>query len=74
MVEVPLTRLVRREIVVKGAYDARRENFEQAIKMMEDEAVNAADLITHRFPLEGADKAFEVAKSKVGCKVLFIPS
>jgi len=73
-VEVPLTRLVRREIVVKGAYDARRQNFEQAIKMMEDEAVNAADLITHKFPLEGADEAFEVAKSKVGCKVLFIPS
>jgi len=73
MVEVPLTRLVRRETVVRGAYDARRENFEQAIKMMEDEAVNAADLITHRFPLEGADEAFEVAKSKVGCKVLFIP-
>jgi len=72
-VEVPLTRLVRRETVVRGAYDARRENFEQAIKMMEDEAVNAADLITHRFSLEGADEAFEVAKSKVGCKVLFIP-
>jgi L-iditol 2-dehydrogenase len=74
MVEVPLTRLVRREIVVKGAYDARRQNFEQAIKMMEDGAVNAADLITHRFPLEEADEAFGVAKSKVGCKVLFIPS
>lgn len=74
IVGVPLTRLVRQEIVVKGAYDARRQNFERAIKLMEDGSVNATDLITHRFQLEGADEAFKVAKSKIGCKVLFIPS
>lgn len=33
----------------------------------------AAELVTHRFPLEVAERAFEVAKSKVGCKVLFVP-
>lgn len=72
-VELPLTRVVRREIRIKGAYDARRPNFEDAIGLVEREAINVRDFITHKLPLEEAHEAFELAKSKVGCKVLFIP-
>jgi L-iditol 2-dehydrogenase len=72
-VEVPATRIVRREITLAGAYDARPANFEQAIGLIGSGRIDAAGLITHRFPLDEAEKAFEVAKSRVGCKVLFVP-
>jgi len=72
-VAVPMTTVVRREISLAGAYDARAENFEASIELIESGRVEAAELVTHRFPLEEVEKAFEVARSKAGCKVLFVP-
>jgi threonine dehydrogenase-like Zn-dependent dehydrogenase len=72
-VAVPMTVVVRREITLAGAYDARAENFEDAIALIESGRIKAVDLVTHRFPLEEAERAFEVAQSKAGCKVLFVP-
>jgi L-iditol 2-dehydrogenase len=65
--------MVRREITLSGAYDAKPENFDQSIELAKSGAVKVEDLITHRFPLENANEAFEAAKSRVGCKVLFVP-
>ena len=72
-VAVPMTTVVRREITLAGAYDARAENFEEALELIESGRIKAAELVTHRFLLEEAGRAFDVAKSKAGCKVLFIP-
>ena len=72
-VELPVTEIVRREIIVKGAYDARPANFPESIRLIEDGTINTEDIITHKFPLEKAEEAFGVAKSKAGGKVLFIP-
>ncbi|MGD2200746.1 MAG: alcohol dehydrogenase catalytic domain-containing protein [Candidatus Bathyarchaeota archaeon] len=72
-VPVPLTHVVRREITLAGAYDARASNFQEAMELIRSGEVEASALITHRFPLEEADEAFRVAGSKEGCKVLFEP-
>jgi len=72
-VPVPMTTVVRREIFLTGAYDARAPNFQVSIELIESGRIKAIDLATHRFPLEEAERAFEVAKSKAGCKVLFVP-
>ena len=72
-VAVPMTIVVRREITLAGAYDARAENFEESIELIESGRIKAAELATHRFTLEEAERAFEVARSKAGCKVLFVP-
>lgn len=72
-VEVPMTQVVRREITFNGAYDAKPENFDQSIRLAQSGAVKVKELITHRLPLEKAGEAFEAAKSRVGCKVEFIP-
>ena len=72
-VELPVTEIVRREIIVKGAYDARPANFPQSIRLIEDGTINTKDIITYRFPLERVEEAFGVAKSKAGGKILFIP-
>ena len=72
-VEVPMTQMVRREITLSGAYDAKPENFDQSISLAKSGAVKVEELITHRLPLEKANEAFEAAKSRVGCKVIFVP-
>lgn len=72
-VEVPMTQVVRKEITLSGAYDAKPENFDQSIILARSGAVKVRELITHKFPLEKAGAAFEAAKSRVGCKVEFIP-
>jgi threonine dehydrogenase-like Zn-dependent dehydrogenase len=72
-VEVPMTQVVRREITISGAYDAKPENFDQSIRLAKSGAVKIEELITHRLPFDKAKEAFEAAKSRVGCKIEFIP-
>ena len=67
------TSVVRREVALSGAYDARAANFPESIELIESGRIKASELVTHRLPLERADEAFGAAKSKVGCKVLFTP-
>jgi L-iditol 2-dehydrogenase len=71
-VEVPMTQVVRREVTIQGAYDAKPENFDQSIKLARSGAIKVKELLTHRLPLEKAKEAFEAAKSRIGCKVEFI--
>ena len=71
MVELPVTRLVRREIRMVGAYDAQPDNFTQSIDLIQKREVDVESIITHRFPLEAAEEAFQHAISKKGCKILF---
>jgi L-iditol 2-dehydrogenase len=72
-VPVDFTRVVRREIAFVGAYDAKPVNFPHSIKLISEGKVNVIDVLTHRFPLEEAEEAFQVALNKTGGKVEFIP-
>jgi len=73
--EVPVdaTRLVRRELTVMGAYDARPANFPTSIGLISQGKVNVRDVLTHRFPLDEAEEAFKVALDRTGGKVEFKP-
>jgi L-iditol 2-dehydrogenase len=73
-VSVDMTRLVRRELEISGAYDARPENFSQSIELISKGLVNVDSVLTHRYSLEEADEAFKVAIDKTGGKVVFNPS
>jgi threonine dehydrogenase-like Zn-dependent dehydrogenase len=44
-----------------------------SIELIESGKIMAVELATHSFPLEEAEQAFEMAKSKAGCMVLFVP-
>ncbi|UCD45217.1 MAG: alcohol dehydrogenase catalytic domain-containing protein [Candidatus Bathyarchaeota archaeon] len=72
MVELPITDMVRREITLAGAYDAKPINFEESIELLMSGAINAEEIITHRFSLDEAEEAFRVADSKRGGKILFV--
>jgi L-iditol 2-dehydrogenase len=72
-VPVDLTWLVRRELSIVGAYDAKPDNFTQSIDLITSGQVNVRDVLTHRFSLDQAEEAFRVALDKSGGKVEFIP-
>jgi len=71
-VPVDLTRVVRRELAIAGAYDARPDNFPQSIRLITEGRVNVLDVLTNRFSLDRAEDAFRVALDRSGGKVEFI--
>jgi len=73
--EVPLdmTWLVRRELEIKGAYDAKPVNFPQSIDLISRGLVDVNSVLTHRFNLDEAEEAFKVALNLTGGKVQFHP-
>ncbi len=61
--------LVRRQVSMRGSYGSRWEHYEKAISLLEGKKVRTKEIVTHRFPIEKADEAFRMAKSKMGSKV-----
>jgi len=68
-VELNITNLVRRQISLCGTFASSWKNYEEAMNLIEYGKVDLAPLITHHFPINDATSAFEIAKSKEGCKV-----
>ncbi len=73
--EVPLdmTWVVRREIMIHGAYDAKPVNFPQSIDLINRGLIDVDSILTHKLSLDEAEKGFKVAIEKTGGKVVFNP-
>jgi len=71
---VNMTWLVRRELEIKGAYDAKPVNFPQSIDLISRGLVDVNIVLTHRFKLEDAEEAFKVALNMTGGKIQFHPN
>ena len=69
-----MTWLVRRELEIKGAYDAKPVNFPQGIDLISRGLVDVNSVLTHRFKLEDAEEAFKVALNMTGGKIQFHPN
>lgn len=74
--EVPLdmTWVVRRELMIHGAYDARPANFPQSIDLISRGFVDVESVLTHKLSLDEAEEGFRVALEKTGGKVVFNPN
>jgi L-iditol 2-dehydrogenase len=70
-VPLPASDLVRKQVSMRGSYASNWKHYEEAIKLLMNKQVRANDIITHRFALDSADEAFQMAKAKTGCKVQF---
>jgi len=73
-VPIDMTWLVRRELEIKGAYDAKPVNFPQSIDLISRGLVDVNSVLTHRFKLEEAEEAFKVALNMAGGKIQFHPN
>jgi L-iditol 2-dehydrogenase len=73
-VPVDMTWLVRREIQINGAYDARSPNFNESIDLISNGQVDVDSVITHKFRLDEAEEAFNLAINRTGGKILFNPN
>jgi L-iditol 2-dehydrogenase len=70
-VPIPASDLVRRQVSFKGSYASSWKHYEQAISLLKQKKVRAEDIVSHRFPLDQATEAFQMAKAKTGSKVQF---
>lgn len=51
-----------------------KNTYHRAIHMVQNEEIDVRSLVSHRFPLEMAEKAFEVAVRREGIKVIIEPN
>lgn len=68
---LPVSDLVRRQILMAGSYGSSWIHYERAIQLLKRKRVRVEEIVTHQFALDDASEAFETAKSKKGCKVEF---
>ena len=61
------------ELTVTGASDARRADYEKALRLIESGKIEVGKMVTHRFPLREADEAIESSASGDGVKVAVLP-
>ena len=61
------------ELVVTGASDSRRSDYETALGLIESGRVEVERMVTHRFALEDAVEAIETSAAGEGIKVAVIP-
>jgi hypothetical protein len=59
---------------VTGSSDMRRADYETALGLITSERVDTASMVTHRFPLEKVDDAFQTAGSQDAVKVAVLPA
>ncbi|MGH3087216.1 MAG: zinc-dependent dehydrogenase [Rubrobacteraceae bacterium] len=61
------------ELVVTGASDSRRRDYDTALRLIESGRVAADKMVTHRFPLSEAVEAIDKSASGEGIKVAVMP-
>lgn len=61
------------ELVVTGASDSKRENYDAALRLIESGRIAAQKMVTHRFPLSETVEAIDRSASGEGIKVAVMP-
>ncbi len=59
-----------REIYLTGSHGSSPRHHREAVRLIAKGKIDAASLITHRFPLEKIHEAFELVKNREGLKVI----
>jgi len=61
-----------RELRLVGSHDSTIARYETALSLLKTQAVEVESLITHRFPLDDIQEAFEFARTREGIKVMVV--
>jgi L-iditol 2-dehydrogenase len=73
LANLPANAVVRGELSILGTYGTTPRAFDLALQMVSDGRADLRPMITHVLPLDQADKAFQYAQSKEGCKIVLKP-
>lgn len=73
MVPINTNRVHYRELYLTGTTGSSVKEYRTTVGLIDSGAVEAASLISHRFPLAEAAAAIDFAKSKTGLKTLILP-
>jgi L-iditol 2-dehydrogenase len=63
-----------KECFVTGSHGCVPRHHELAVQLLEKGLVRVKPLITHRFPLDDINKAFEIMESRQGMKITVLPN
>lgn len=66
-------KLVRNRHQIRGTYRASRATWSEVRDLVVAHAARLAPMITHRLPLANAIEGFEMARTKIGSKILLVP-
>ncbi|XP_026565623.1 sorbitol dehydrogenase [Pseudonaja textilis] len=69
MVTLPIVNAAMREVDIRGIF-RYCNTWPMAIAMLASKKINVQPLVTHRFPLEKAEEAFEATKKGIGIKIM----
>ncbi|MEJ2250085.1 MAG: zinc-binding dehydrogenase [Candidatus Lokiarchaeota archaeon] len=73
--EIPINNYWRNEVTIMTSYGAAPEDLYESYRWIESGKINVVDLISHRFPLEKAQEAFNVVcKAGESLKVILEPN
>ena len=61
------------ELVISGASDSRRRDYDTALRLIESGRIDAERMVTHRFPLKETEKAIETSAGDESIKVAVMP-
>jgi L-iditol 2-dehydrogenase len=74
-IPIPITEFWRNEITLKTSYGAAPRDLEEALKILAQEKINVADMITHRLDIKDAAEGFRrVAEADESLKVIIEPN
>jgi threonine dehydrogenase-like Zn-dependent dehydrogenase len=62
-----------KELVVTGGSNARRRDVHRAISVLESGLIDAAPIVSHRFPLQDLYAAYDALKQRTGVKIAVLP-
>ena len=66
-------KIMFKEIEIVGSLGCRPSDYVPLIRMVEQEKINITGLVTHKFPLDELDKAFDVMKEGSSLRSIVIP-
>jgi len=73
-IEILSNNIHYKEAYLTGSHGSTPQHHKKALKLIEENKIRLDFLITHKFPLMDIHKAFEIAKSGKGLKVIVKPN
>ena len=73
LVELDMAALYKRELTLLSSYSSYPPDFPVALQLLQSRKVRVAEMVTHRYGLDGLDRAIDAMIQKIGIKQIIRP-